>query len=274
MRVAVTGARGLLGRAVVDLLVNEGHSVVALDRVKPTDVLPAAVHQVVADTTDYEQLHDALLDCAAAIHLAAYTNPYVAPVHAVHNDNVASSYNVLAAAQALGIGVVCQASSVNAIGCHFSEAPRYDYFPLDERHSTYAEDAYGLSKYICEVQGNAIARANPHMRIASLRLHALVADRDAVFARRSDRPDGDVKGLWGYTTVTDAARACLLSLAASYTGHEAFYIVARQTASALTSPELHQKYYPDVPLKAPLHGNDGFYDLSKAEQLLAWKPLG
>ena len=76
----------------------------------------------------------------------------------VHNNNVVSSYNALRAAATAGVRRVCQASSVNAIGGRFSRwPPRYDYFPVDEQHPTYAEDPYSLSKWICEQQADAIA---------------------------------------------------------------------------------------------------------------------
>lgn len=272
MHVAITGARGRLGRVLVRRLASEGHRVVGLDRVEPTEEPPPGVRQVTGDTTSYDQLARAFAGCDAVVHLAAYTNPYVAPVHVVHNDNVSSSYNALIAAQEEGIGVLCQASSVNAIGCHFSQGPHYDYFPLDEAHPSHVDDAYGLSKYICEIQADAVARANPTMRIASLRLHALVPDRAAILERQQLRGDGDVKGLWGYTTIDDAASACAAALTAQYVGHEAFYVVARRTASELTSSELRHRFYPDVPLKSELRDHDGFYDLAKAERLLGWRP--
>jgi UDP-glucose 4-epimerase len=253
-------------------LASEGHRVVGFDRVEPTEPSPPHVREVTGDTTSYDQLARAFAGCDAVVHLAAYTNPYVAPVHVVHNDNVSSSYNALIAAQEAGIDVLCQASSVNAIGCHFSQAPHYDYFPIDEAHPTHVDDAYGLSKYICEIQADAVARANPTMRIASLRLHALVPDRAAILERQQRQSDGDVKGLWGYTTIDDAARACVAALTAQDRGHEAFYVVAQRTASELTSPALHQRFYPEVPLKAELSGHEGFYDLTKAERLLAWRP--
>jgi len=60
----------------------------------------------------------------------------------VHHNNVVSSYNVLSAAAQLGINRVAQASSVNATGAVYSRWPQYDYFPVDEHHPTYNEDAY------------------------------------------------------------------------------------------------------------------------------------
>ncbi len=110
------------------------------------------------------------------------------------------------------------------------------------------------------------------MRLASLRLHALVSDRAAILERQQRQSDGDVKGLWGFTTIDDAARACVAALAAQDRGHEAFSVIAQRTASDITSPALHQRFYPEVPLKAELSGHEGFYDLTKAERLLAWRP--
>jgi len=36
-------------------------------------------------------------------------------------------------------------SSINVIGGAFNRSPRYDYFPVEEQHLTYAEETYSLS---------------------------------------------------------------------------------------------------------------------------------
>jgi nucleoside-diphosphate-sugar epimerase len=69
------------------------------------------------------------------------------------------SYNALCVAVDLGIKRVSLASSVNSIGMRksqlrqssadqsvFSQRPKYDYFPLDEKHPFRPEDPYSLSK--------------------------------------------------------------------------------------------------------------------------------
>ncbi len=54
---------------------------------------------------------------------------------------------------------------MNAIGGAFSQSPKYDYFPLDEQHPTYAEDPYSLSKWVLEQQADAFACRYEWMKI-------------------------------------------------------------------------------------------------------------
>jgi len=270
MRIAVTGGSGRIGGAVIELALARGHSVVGIDRVPPaTTGRRPAVAFVETDITRYAELEKALRGCHALVHLAAIPAPGVRPDHEVHNNNVVGSYNALRAAAKLGITRICQASSVNATGLAFSRWPRYDYFPLDEQHPTYNEDPYSLSKWICEQQADSFARRYGAMTIASLRLHRVVARRPA--APHSDRPGSALaKELWGYTHLEAAARACLLSLAADFSGHQVFYIVAPDTVMKRPSLELQQEFFPDVPVRTDLSGNRGFFDCSKAERMLKW----
>jgi nucleoside-diphosphate-sugar epimerase len=204
------------------------------------------------------------------IHMAAIPAPGHHPDHIVHNNNVVGSYNALIAAAKLGIKHVCQASSINATGAAYSRAPRYDFFPLDETHPTHNEDPYSLSKWICEAQADSIARRYEDMQIASLRFHWVVPERE-IAVRYGTNVDFLSKHLWGYTLLDAAARACLLGATASYTGHEVFYIVAPDTTLERSSRELAAQYFPDVPIRGSLDGNQAFFDSSKAERILGWK---
>jgi UDP-glucose 4-epimerase len=269
MKIAVTGAGGRVGRAVVELALASGHTVVRIDR-RPDGPDSPDSQFVQIDLQDYPALTAALSGCDTLVHLAALTGPGLFPDHVVHNNNVVSSYNALRAAAEVGIGRVCQASSVNAIGGRFSRRPRYDYFPVDEQHRSYAEDPYSLSKWICEQQAFSLTRRFEDLSVASLRLHGVVADRSDT-ARWIDLPDDAVaKHLWGYTRSDATARACLLALAADFTGHDVFYIVAPDTMMDTPSLDLKQQFYPDVPLRGELPGNRGFFDCRKAQSILGW----
>ena len=250
----------------------QGHSVVSIDRVRPkqTDARPD-LEFVEADITAYDDLERALRGCDALVHMAAIPAPGQHPDHVVHNNNVVGSYNALRAVAELGITHVCQASSVNATGISYSRQPRYDYFPLDEQHPTYNEDPYSLSKWICEQQGDSIARRYEHMTISSMRFHAVVPDRAtaAEYYDQSGAPPAN--HLWAYTRFDSAARACLLALTADFKGHEVFYIVAPKTVTDMPSLDLKQKFFPNVPLRGELIGNQSFFDCGKAERLLGWK---
>jgi nucleoside-diphosphate-sugar epimerase len=276
MQIGVTGGNGDLGRVLIPHLLAQGHAVVSLDRAlpsQPPNAAPGRLAYKVADVRSFGEVVASLAGCEAVIHLAAHRSPGGAPDHLVYNENTAGSYNILSAAATLGIQRVCLASSINAIGGVFSRAPRYDYFPVDERHPTYAEDPYSLSKWVLEQQGDAFARRFPSMRLSSLRFHWILPTR----ARAIEISGGAVmsamatRHLWAYTLTAEAARTCLLAVTADFTGHEVFYIVAPTTVAAQPSLELARQYYPQTPLRADLPGQAGFFNCAKAEQLLGWR---
>jgi nucleoside-diphosphate-sugar epimerase len=276
VKIAVTGGSGRVGKGVVAMALAGGHQVVNIDRVSPAASADLTgqpnLAYVQADITDYSALVSALRGCDALVHLAAIPAPGRLPDHVVHNNNVTGSYNALRAAVEAGIQRICQASSVNATGLAYSRWPRFDYFPLDEQHPTYCEDPYALSKWICEEQASSLARRYENLTIASLRFHGVSPQRPTAWQTAADTyPDAVIKNLWAYTTLAAAARACLLSLTASFTGHEVFYIVAPDTLTSTPSLALRQQYFPAVPVRGDLSGHTSFFDSSKAERLLGWQ---
>lgn len=272
MRIAVTGGTGGIGRTIVAHALEEGHSVVSIDRVAPADFHETDnLRFVLADVGEYEKLVSAFSGCDALIHMAAIPSPGRDPDHVIHNNNVVGSYNAMRAAVEHGIMRICQASSVNAIGHSYSRNPRYDYFPLDEEHPNYGEDPYSLSKWICEQQADSFARRYEDIRIASMRFHWVVPER-SMAARRFTTESAEVaKHLWAYTRFDSAARACLMSLNAGFHGHEVFYIVAPDNTVDVPSLELAARFLPGIPIRGDLSGRKSFFNSAKAERLLGWK---
>ncbi len=273
MRIAITGGRGKLGRALSAVALTQGHQVVAIDARPPggDDLRHPSLRHITADATAFDALKIAVTGSDALAHLAALTLPSGPTDHRVHNANVVSSYNALAAAAQVGIRQVCQASSVNAVGGVYSRRPRYDYFPLDEDHPTYNEDSYGLSKWICEAQADSMSRLNEEMAISSLRFHWLVHSRDEAITSPAGRTSTTRRDLWGYTTLEAGARAALAALTVEWTGHVVFYIVAPHTAADRPTNELCREFYPQVPLVQELPGSSGLYNCARAHLLLGWR---
>ncbi len=266
MKIGVTGGTGKLGSALIPYLLAEGHAVRSLDARPPNSPLDG-VETLQVELTDALAVVRAFEGCDAVIHLAAIPSPRLDPAYVVHSNNVEGGYNVLWAAAELGIWRVCLASSINAIGGAYSRTPRYDYFPLDEDHPTYAEDPYSLSKWILEQQGDAFARRFEEMSIASLRFHGLVSHREQLNAAR---PELAVKHLWGYTLLSSAARACLLGVTARFIGHHTLYVVAPDTSVSTPTSELLREHYPGIPVRRPLPGTASLFDSSKATRILGW----
>jgi UDP-glucose 4-epimerase len=270
MKIAITGGSGGIGRATIARALSEGHSVTNIDRVPPHADHPAAAAPFVKlDVTDYDAFAAAIDGHDALIHLGAIPSPGNHPDHVVHNNNVVGSYNALLAAVKVGIKRVCQASSINAIGSSYSRVPHFDYFPLDEEHPTYNEDPYSLSKWICELQGDSIARRYEDMAIASLRFHWVIDRKKAIEWRASDDRRA-AHGLWAYTSPRSAVDACLRGVSVDFHGHHVFYIVAPQTLSDTASRALAAQFYPETVMRGDFDGNQGFYDCSRAARVLGW----
>lgn len=271
MKVIVTGGSGRVGQAVVRALLERGDSVVALDINPPQERFPF----LPVDVTDFSGVIQALDGADAVVHLAAIPGPQLAVATEVFRVNVLGTYHVLEACRVLGIQRVVMASSINAVGLSYNRGkPRLDYLPLDENHPARPEDPYSLSKWLGEQIGEAMARLEPQMTLISLRFHGIVPPEwhERIRTNPPKELPGNFKGLWGYVDIRDVVDAILKSLDASFTGHEAFFICARDTTIALPTMEVVKAIYPDVPLKRELPGFTGLFDVDKASKLLGWRP--
>lgn len=270
MNVVVTGGSGRIGNRVVHELLAHGHTVRNVDRTPPANPDPDAPFTQ-ADATDFAAVRKALEGAEAVVHLAAIVSPNLAPQDVVYRVNVLANFNVLQAAGELGIPKVCLASSVNAVGLSYSRAPVFDYFPLDERHATRAEETYSLSKWAGEQTADGFARRYEGMTIASLRFHAVCSQEHyAKWKAGEADPVKQAKHLWSYTDARAAARAARLAVEASFKGHQAFFVTAADSNVKIPSAELAKQHYPSVPLRSPMDGFASFFDCSKAQRMLGW----
>ncbi len=266
----MTGAAGRLGRHVVARALRAGHDVIAADLPGTVGESGGRVEWRAADLTDLDAVRAVLAGAQGVIHLGGLVHPHH-PEPEVHRVNVNGTYHVLVAAEEHGLDGVCLASSINAIGGVYSAAPRYDYFPVDEEHPSYAEDAYSLSKWIVEQQSAAFARRRPDVPFSALRLHGLRDDAESAMLRGPD--DGRArKDLWGWVSLDAAAAACLLAVFRPTPGHAAYHVVADRTITATPSVELAARWFPGVPLRTPMAGNAGFYATARATADLGWDP--
>lgn len=150
MRVAVTGASGLLGGNLVRRLCGDGHEVVATrrggTRVGHLDDLPILWRE--ADLADVEGLARAFDGAAIVYHVAAQVSVRRRPNASIIAANVDGTRNVLQAVRRTG-GRLVHTSTVSAVG--LSEDGR----PCDEESRwNFAEhgimDAYVLTKHQSE----------------------------------------------------------------------------------------------------------------------------
>jgi nucleoside-diphosphate-sugar epimerase len=120
-RVLVTGAAGLVGTAVLDLLAAERIPVTALVLEPVKEVRADRV--VVGDARDPAIVDDAMRDADAVIHLAAIPHPMNDPAEDVFGGNTRATFTVLNRAGLAGIRAAAIASSYAICGLPFTHRP-------------------------------------------------------------------------------------------------------------------------------------------------------
>ncbi len=135
MRIAVTGAGGVVGRGIVTRLLSQGHDVIGLARRQPQS-WPSAASFVQADIRDAAAVHRALAGCHVVAHCAWAFDRDV---------NVGGTANVADAVGRHGIRRVVFASSAHVYGAY-----RSDEEPLTEADRPRPALGYGRHKAAAE----------------------------------------------------------------------------------------------------------------------------
>ena len=194
------------------------------------------------------------------------------------------------------------ASSGAATGFSFQKyeiVPRY--LPLDEKHPEEPHDEYGLSKLLGELTCRRYTAAYGIQTIG-LRINSnWYVDRDSaekiirVGAFRYDSveqlwaqryvmnladPDqwplpkvpSPRDLLWTVVDARDSAQAFRLAAENDQIDHQVFLINGSDTSSHVETRELIARYYPTVPLKAPLEGYASLISHGKATEMLGYRP--
>ncbi len=271
MRVAVTGAAGLIGTAAVRTLANHGHEVIAIDaRAVPASNHVTAAHRGRCDDAGF--MREALDGAGAVVHLAAYPSPLERDPLTVYRDNTSATFVTLEEAGKAGIRRVVAASSLSVLGMAWapgSRSPRY--VPIDEEHPAFPEDAYSLSKLADELTYQTMSRRHG-MTVIGLRF-PFVADDDRKVARfeavRSGQFDAS-KELWAWLHLQEAAEAIAAGLTADLKGWHICNVAAPDTTHVVSSAELMSRIHPSSAIVAELSGQTSLISSDKARRLLGY----
>jgi nucleoside-diphosphate-sugar epimerase len=267
MRIVVTGGTGKAGRWTVRDLREHGHDVLNVDLVP--DGIPGG-QSVVADLTDLGQAHDVLAGADAVVHLAAIPAPGLRPTGETFRINGLSTYNVFAAAEAVGVGRVVWASSETVLGLPFDTPPVFA--PIDETHPPRPESSYALSKLVGETMAEQFARRTG-IPFVGLRISNIMEPHD--YARfPSWQSDATVRkwNLWGYIDARDLAAAIRGLLESDTTGAEVCIIAAADTVMERDSADLMGEVFPDVPMRRKVRGRETLLAIDKARELFGYRP--
>ncbi|NAZ82485.1 NAD-dependent epimerase/dehydratase family protein [Kineococcus sp. R8] len=177
MRIAITGASGNVGTALLRRLAGTDHDVVGLCRRPPADAGAPydGVEWVACDVAaDAGALRTAFEGCDVVVHLAWLIQPGRRPAE-LTRVNVGGSKAVVAAALAAGVGHLVHVSSVGTYAQHPHDDSR-----VDESWSAagIAGSQYSREKAAVEAHLDEVERAHPELTVARVR-PALVFQRDA-----------------------------------------------------------------------------------------------
>ncbi|MER6524225.1 NAD(P)-dependent oxidoreductase [Streptomyces sp. NPDC001508] len=271
-RVLVTGAAGMVGRSVIDLLHARGVEATALVLDDPGDLPVDRV--VTGDAGDPASVRLALDGVDAVIHLAARPSPHHGTPLEVFAGNSRATFVVLEEAGQAGVGRAMIASSYSILGIPWAPTTLHPaYYPIDEQLPLQITDAYALSKLADEGTAQMMCRRHG-MSVVAIRYpfisnQARLADR---LAMTLDDPGAAAADSWAYLDVDDAAKAAWHAVTEPLTGFHAVFAAAPDILAPYPTEELIATYHPNTPVRRPIPGRRTPIDTSAATRLLGFTP--
>lgn len=273
--VLVTGAAGLLGRAVVGHLRGLGVGVTAMRYHRDGSAAVEAERVVVGNMTDAAFVRDAVQGADAVVHCAALKAPMMGTPEEVFCGNVTGTFTVLEQAGQAGIRRAVISSSYSVLGLTFSPEMRHPaYLPIDEQTPLQVEDPYAHSKQVDELTAELMWKRHG-MTVVALRLPFLGGIDDTIRSRAEQVAidpgfANAAREFWSYLEVRDAARACVQALTEPPAGCHVISVAAPNTLAPYPTEQLLSAYHPEVPRRLLFPGRTAPFDLTRSRELIGF----
>jgi nucleoside-diphosphate-sugar epimerase len=284
-KIFVTGGSGKAGKHLIPYLLKKGYSVVNADL---TPLLIDGVDNINLDVTKSGEVFNALSgysniaelksgngikEFKAVIHLAAIPRILIKPDNETFRINTIGTYNVIEAATKLGIKKIIFASSETTYGFCFSEGnPIPKWLPIEEDYETSPTDSYGLSKVLNEQTGKAFQKRTG-IDIYALRIGNIIEPNEYQrFKEFCKNPRVRLRNLFNYIDARDLAQAIELCIKKDGLGYEVFNVTHNNNSVNLTTKEIIQEFFPNVPLKRKMDEYEAILSSKKIRNMLGFKP--
>jgi UDP-glucose 4-epimerase len=217
-KVLLTGARGLIGRAVAARLPRDGWTV------RPFDLVDGD------DLRDADAVRRAASGCQAVVHAGAIAHDALGSPAEIVRTNVLGTWHVLLAAEQGRMSRVVSFSSVQVFGCSEGEGTP-DHLPLDDDHPLRAARPYGMSKRLGEEMCEAWTARTGIPTVVLRPVRAL----DEETLTSTDRADLDYGA---FVHVDDVAAAVACALRAPIAAHVRLTLAASGAVDATRAREV------------------------------------
>jgi UDP-glucose 4-epimerase len=195
----VTGARGQVGRRIVDRLEQVGWDARGFDLRSGDDV------------RDLDAVLDAAEGCEVIVHAGAIAHDSAGTPADIVSTNVLGTWHVLLAAERWRVSRVIYFSSAQVFGFAEGEGTP-DYLPVDDTHPRRASRPYGMSKRLAEEMCDAWTSRTA---IPTLVLRpVMILDDDGLTLMAESQPE-----LGAFVHVDDVVDATLRAINAKLSGH-------------------------------------------------------
>ncbi|MDA9329373.1 NAD(P)-dependent oxidoreductase [bacterium] len=285
MRILFTGGSGKAGKHCINYLVEHGHSLLNLDQVnlenpkvltRFADITDAGqVFDVMGSYANYDELDKAIgiPKFDAVVHFAAIPRLLMTSDNECYRVNTLGTYNVIDAAIKMGVQKVIFASSETTYGICFADGElKPNYLPIDEEHPTIPEDSYAMSKVVNEATAKSFQRRSG-IDIYGLRINNVIEPHEYIenFPKFLKDPDLRRRNIFSYIDARDLGQMVQKCLNTDGLGFQIFNASNDDHSVGLSSKELIDRYYKDVPIQSDKIPQS-FYSNEKAKRLLGFKP--
>ena len=285
MRILFTGGSGKAGKHSINYLVEHGHSLLNLDQVnlehpkvltRFADITDAGqVFDVMGSYANYDELDKAIgiPKFDAVVHFAAIPRLLMTSDNECYRVNTLGTYNVIDAAIKMGVQKVIFASSETTYGICFADGElKPNYLPIDEEHPTIPEDSYAMSKVVNEATAKSFQRRSG-VDIYGLRINNVIEPHEYIenFPKFLKDPDLRRRNIFSYIDARDLGQMVQKCLNTDGLGFQIFNASNDDHSVGLSSKELIDRYYKDVPIQSDKIPQS-FYSNEKAKRLLGFKP--
>ena len=285
MRILFTGGSGKAGKHTINYLLEHGHSLLNLDQVQLehpkvltrfADIVDAGqVFDVMGSYAHYDELDKGIgiPKFDAVVHFAAIPRLLMTSDNECYRVNTLGTYNVIDAAIKMGVKKVIFASSETTYGICFADGElKPNYLPIDEEHPTIPEDSYAMSKVVNEATAKSFQRRSG-IDIYGLRINNVIEPHEyaEIFPKFLKDPDLRRRNIFSYIDARDLGQMVQKCLNVDGLGFQIFNVSNDNHSVGLSSKELIDRYYKNVPLKSD-EIPKSFYSNEKAKRLLGFKP--